>query len=183
MVQSSFLEADSDYLFTIQKLLTYPGRHLSKKRNLVKQLVDMHQVRAETMSSQHLADARLILDRWQEDHKEPSETDVGACQEAIQFFQKLELHGRMVYVDDKPAGFILGEWLTKECYGAHFCKGLREIKGLYQYLYQDLAHTVEGSCQWINIEQDLGLPAIRMAKRSYLPDALLRKWRMQLMIP
>lgn len=183
MVQSSFLEADSDYLFTVQKLLNYPGRHLSKKRNLVKQLREMHHVKAETLSSQHLTDARSILDQWQEDHKESNETDFGACQEAIQLFQKLELHGRIVYVDDKPAGFIIGEWLTKECYGAHFCKGLKEIKGLYQYLYQDLAQAVEGSCQWINLEQDLGLPEIRVAKHSYLPDTLLRKWRMQLIIP
>jgi uncharacterized protein len=178
--QASFKEEESDYLFSITKLAYFPGRHLSKKRNLVKQLLNTHQVKSENFSDQ-LDDAQGILEDWQKEHGENLlETDYQACKEAIHDFSKLHLHGRMVYVDLHSAGFTIGEWISDRCYVVHFSKAKRAIKGLYQYLYQDLAQSIEGTCLWINLEQDLGISALRDSKHSYLPDKLLRKWRVQL---
>lgn len=181
LVQASFKEEDSDYLFATSKLAHFPGRHLSKKRNLVKQLLNTHEVKGESLSKNQLKDAQQILEHWRQEHSETYlKTDYLACQEAIQNFENLHLHGRIIYVDQLPAGFTIGEWISKDCYVVHFSKGLRTIKGLYQYLYQELAQSIEGNCLWINLEQDLGLEDIRHAKHSYLPDQLLRKWRVKL---
>lgn len=181
ILQASFKEADSDYLFATFKLAHYPGRHLSKKRNLIKQFFNSYgKIRAENLTEQ-LEDTQQILENWQKEHSDSDqETDYTACQEAIQNLQALHLHGRIIYVDEQAAGFTIGEWISKDCYAIHFCKALKSIKGLYQYLYQDLARYVERTCSWINLEQDLGLPAIHDAKHSYLPDKLLHKWRVQL---
>jgi hypothetical protein len=183
ILQTSFNEADSDYLFTTSKLAHFPGRHLQKKRNLVNQLLDTYEIRAENLSDQ-LTKAQQILENWQQEHANALlETDYIACQEAIQNFHNLHLHGRIIYIDERPEGFIIGEKVSKDCYVAHFSKAKRSIKGLYQYLYQDLAQSIEGTCSWINIEQDLGISALRSAKHSYLPDQLLHKWRIQLSFP
>lgn len=176
----SFSEADSDYIFSINKLAHYPGRHLSKKRNLVKQLFNTHEVKTEDISEK-LDDANEILEQWRLEHNENfTQTDYASCLEALKLFIELHLHGRIIYVDQKPAGFIMGQWISTDCYTAHFSKATRTIKGIYQYLYQHLALSIEGSCSWINLEQDLGVPAIHDAKHSYLPDKLERKWRIQL---
>lgn len=175
---AEFKDADSDYLFATNKLLFLPGRHLGKKRNLIKHLQIQHQVLGENLVSQ-LEDAYKILENWQKEHSDsPVETDYKACLECIQNFHNLNLDGRIVYVDGSPAGFTIGERLTKDCYCVHFCKGLRSITGLYQFLYQDLAYSKREICFWINLEQDLGLPSIRESKQSYLPDKMLRKWRL-----
>jgi hypothetical protein len=180
LTQASFKEDDNDYLFATSKLAHFPGRHLSKKRNLVKQLLNTHEIKAENLSNQ-LDDAHQILENWQKEHiGDPVETDYKECREAIHLFHDLHLHGRIIYVDQQSAGFTIGEWVSKECYVVHFSKASRTIKGLYQYLYEDLAQSLEGRCSWINIEQDLGLPAIRDSKHSYLPDNLLHKWRVKL---
>jgi hypothetical protein len=182
-LQASFKKEDSDYLFATPKLAHFPGRHLSKKRNLVKQLLETHEIKAENFNNQ-LDDALKILESWQQAHADlPLETDYKACQEAIYHFQNLHLHGRIIYVDQLPAGFAIGEWISKDCYVVHFCKASRTIKGLYQYLYQDIAQSVEGTHPWINLEQDLGLTALRDSKKSYLPDQFLRKWRVLLNFP
>lgn len=181
LVQASFKEEDSDYLFKITKLADYPGRHLSKKRNLVKQFVENHQIRVTTLGVADLEDFQLVLEQWQNEQSLSSEeNDYGPCLEAIQYFQELGLEGRLVYVNDQPSGFVIGEWLTSQCYVVHFSKALHSIKGIYQYLYQDLAQTLQEKGEWINLEQDLGLSNIRQTKHSYLPDQLLRKWRVQL---
>lgn len=179
MIQIGFREADDDYIYRQTKLANYPGRHLDSKRNLVKQLTNQHQVNSIDFSDQKL-EAEEILAEWQsEQESDPNLTDYLPCKEAIHLFSHLNLHGRIVYVDQKPAAFALGEWRTKECYVVHFTKALRSIKGLYQYLYQDLAKSIEGRATWINLEQDLGIPSLRDSKHSYLPDQLLRKLRIK----
>jgi hypothetical protein len=180
LVQASFKEEDSDYLYTTTKLAHYPGRHLSSKRNLVKQLLTHHEVRSENVVQQ-LRDAQEILENWLAEHSEMNhQADYSSCLEALEHFDRLHLHGQIVYVNQKPAGFVIGEWLGKDDYAVHFSKASRSIKGLYQYLFQKLAQSLEGTYSWINLEQDLGIPSIRYSKLSYQPDLLVKKWRVQL---
>lgn len=179
-VQASFKEEESDYLYHTLKLATYFGRHLDGKRNQVKQLLDHHQVKIESFAHQ-VKEAQDILDIWQEEHKD-TQTDYSSCREAIQKFQLLHLHGFIVYVDEEPTGFIIGEWINQDCYTVHFSKALPSIKGIYQYLFQELAQSIKDVSSWMNLEQDLGIPALRYSKLSYHPDLLAKKWRVQMKI-
>jgi hypothetical protein len=47
-------------------------------------------------------------------------------------------------------------------------------------MYNNYAKTLQGSCSWINFEQDLGIQALRQAKESYVPDAMGHKYRVKL---
>jgi uncharacterized protein len=180
LLQMSFKEEDSDYLYKTQRLATYTGRHLDGKRNQVKQLLTHYEVKTEKISQQ-MDDLQQILDHWQTEHDEDfNETDYFSCQEAIHNFHRLHLDGQVTYVDQHPSGFTIGEWLSKDCYIVHFSKALHSIRGLYQYLIQHLAQSVEGSCSWMNLEQDLGIEALRYSKLSYHPELLIKKWRIQL---
>ncbi len=176
-----FCEADSDYLFSIDKLAYYPGRHLSKKRNLVKQLLQNYVVESEPLliSSRH--EALKILDLWQNHSlKRKENTDYFSSAQAIELFNALHLEGFIFNVNSEPGGLIIGEWLNSSCYVVHFAKALNEIHGLYPYMYQHLALSVGGKAKYINLEQDLGLLSIRQAKHSYQPDHLLQKYRINL---
>lgn len=179
LIQASFKEEDSDYLFTLLKLATYPGRHLDGKRNQVKQLLNHHEIRKEELS-QHTRDAQQILDQWQNEREDSTETDYFSCQEALQLLDRLHLHGFIVYANQQPAGFVIGEWSSNNYFTVHFSKAIRSIKGIYQYLFQELGESLEGTCSWINLEQDLGISAIRQSKLSYQPDILVKKWRVLL---
>lgn len=174
-----FKDEESDYLFQTSKLAAFPGRHLSNKRNLVKQLFQHHEIQSETLTDQ-FDDALTILEKWQQEEADSNDTDYTACKEALQLFHPLKLMGRLIYIDQLPAAFHIGEKIGNDCYAVHFTKASREVKGLYQFLYQDLAQFVEGNCSWINLEQDLGIPSLHQAKQSYLPDQMLHKWRIKL---
>jgi len=179
VVHSYYKEEDSDYIFAQKKIASYPGRHLDGKRNQVKQLLSQHEVMSEKFSHQ-IDDALYILDSWEKDNRERTQTDYSSCKEALLHFDSLNLKGCIVYVDKKPAGFILGEWSSKDYFSVHFSKGMRTIKGIYQYLFQEMAKSVEENCTWINLEQDLGIPSLRASKLSYHPDLIKHKWRVEL---
>lgn len=175
--QAILNDNDSDYLFSRHKLAYFPGRHLSKKRNLVKQLFATHTIRTENLTKALTKDALAVLETWHREHLiSSSKDDYEPCKEGLELLETLNLHGRIVYVDDRPAGFTLGERLSIDYFVVHFCKASPHIKGLYQYLYSDIATIQEESCGWMNLEQDLGLPLLKKAKHSYLPDQLLHKW-------
>lgn len=170
--------ADSDYLFHVTKLQTLAGRELSSRRNLLHQLERQHHLESKEISDQELRSVFDLLDKWQLQTGKPKEkTDYFSCREALEHRVQLELFGRIVYADDQAIGFTIGELLSPKTALLHFAKSLHDIKGATPFLYKDFALHLPKSIQWINLEQDLGIPALRQAKEAYDPDILLTKWK------
>lgn len=177
MIDSSFSESESDYLFALDKIRCY-DKKLKTKQNQVDQFLSSHTVQAYPLTAERVEDAQLVLSLWKKSN-EDIEADYGPCQEALHLLAALQLTGEIFYVDGKPAAFLIGEYLHSS-FVIHFTKALKSIKGLYQYVYEEFAQHIDETCPFINMEQDLGSPQIRQSKRSYHPDLMLHKWRIQL---
>lgn len=176
----TFLEADTDYVYTVEKLATFKGRKLSKKRNLLKQFLESYQPTTHKFTTDHIEDAIFVLDHWQNDVEVSKENnDYYPCLEALKIYDKLDLCGITYYVDQEPAGFILAEKLNDETLALHFAKGRKKFKGLYQYMYNTFARILSPRYKFLNFEQDLGQLALKIAKSSYIPDHLLKKYRIK----
>jgi len=171
---------DSDYIYTIETMASYPGRHLSKKRNLLKQFHQYHKFERFPISEKK-DEALRILDQWQsESMLEAASTDYESAKEAITLMGELGLDGFLYMIDGEAGGYVLGEGLTPDTYVLHFAKALSRYKGVYQFLYNDLANTLISKYSYINFEQDLGLQSLRQAKSSYKPDHMGMKYRVTL---
>lgn len=170
---------DSDYLYRAEKLKTLSGRALSSRRNLLHQFEAQHVVESKELTPDVVADAIKVLDEWQSHSGEPKEkTDYFSCMDALYNLEPLKLKGRIVYAEGLPVGFIIGEMLTPKTALFHLSKSLHSYKGVTPFLYQDFANRQQASVEWINLEQDLGIPALRQAKEAYEPDLLLPKFRL-----
>lgn len=170
--------ADTDYLFHISKLQTLAGRELSSRRNLLHQLERQFVINSQEITSNETHLALEILDKWQNQMRKPKEkTDYFSCKEALEHRERLELFGRIAYANGQPFGFTIGELLTPGTALLHFAKSLHEVKGATPFLYRDFALHLPQTVQWINLEQDLGIPSLRQAKEAYDPDILLTKWK------
>ncbi|MCK5738908.1 DUF2156 domain-containing protein [bacterium] len=176
-----FDDGDTDYVYTVEKMATFKGRKLSKKRNLLKQFNRLYAPTSFMIEESLKPDLLKILNAWQEELELPKEeTDYYPCVEAIEKKEYLGLCGIIYYVHDEPAGFILSEPLSPDTLALHFAKGLRQYKGLYQYMYNSFAKILSPKYAHLNFEQDLGLLALKAAKSSYIPDMLLKKYRVGL---
>lgn len=177
----SFSDGDMDYVFTSDKIATYKGKKLHNKRNLLQQFYTQYRHEALPLLPERRGDALKILDRWQEETGlAQSETDYQACVEALSLQNELLLCGGIYYADDEPVGFILGEGINSEMFALHFAKGLRSIKGVYQFMYNNCASVLHQHYTYVNFEQDLGKLPLRQAKSSYVPDMMIRKYRVRL---
>jgi len=176
----SFAEGDADYMYTVEKMSTLHGRHLHKKRNLLKQFLDRYKHEALPLTNDRLDQARSILDDWvATSGMKPEDTDFGPCREALDRYEELVLCGGIYYADDEPAGFVLGEELNEDTYVLHFAKARTKFKGVYQYLFNNFAKILPPKYKFLNLEQDLNKENLRIFKSSYVPDILLRKARVR----
>ena len=174
-------EGDADYVYTVEKMSTYKGRHLHKKRNLLKQFLEGYSHDARPLTSDRLDDARFILDDWlATSRSEQDETDYGPCREALDRYDELVLCGGIYYADNEPAGFVLGEELDQESFVLHFAKARTAYKGIYQFMFNNFAQVLPPRYRFLNLEQDLEKENLRVFKSSYVPDELLSKARVSL---
>lgn len=166
---------ETEYLCKKERIATYSGRHLQSQRNQVLWLVDEENVAITPFDAR----ARLIVDEWQAKcGKSKEDTDYFVCVEAIEKKELLKLEGFIVTVNDNPLGMILWEQISQQTIAIHFAKVSSQIKGLYPYMFQQVALRAPKSVQWINFEEDLNENSLRQAKRAYHPDRLLKKYHL-----
>lgn len=178
---ASSYEGDTDYVYTTEKLQTYAGRKLHKKRNLLKQFHQSYQSEIHPLTDDRMDDAHEVLTRWSQYTDTPlAQTDYSACKEALFLMRELELCGGIFYADGEPAALLMGEELREDTWVIHFAKADIKFKGVYQFLFNTVAQILPGRYMWVNFEQDLGSPTLRQAKSSYYPDMLLQKYRISL---
>lgn len=171
-------EDDSDYIYKVEKMATYSGRHLSKKRNLLKQFHAEHSYERLELVPEIRKQAQGILRTWQDEMPlGEDETDYKSAVEALEYMDELDLGGYLYIIDGAPGGYVLGEHITDDTYALHFAKALTRYKGVYQFMYNDLAKHLLGHATYMNFEQDLGLQSLRQAKASYKPDHMGMKYR------
>jgi len=177
----TFKEGDMDYMYTVEKMSTFKGRRLHKKRNLLKQFVTTYHHEAKPLTQDLAGDSLFILKEWQtETGLAEDQTDYVPCLEALHLYDTLVLCGGIYYAEGEPAGFIIGEELNEETFVLHFAKARKKFKGVYQYMFNSFSKILPQKYLYLNFEQDLDEETLRVAKSSYLPDMMLKKMRVAL---
>ncbi|MDR2370869.1 MAG: DUF2156 domain-containing protein [Treponema sp.] len=165
-----------DYLYLRDDLAELEGKKYHKKRNLVNAFNNAypnHGIRP--LRGDLIPDAFTVLEGWKRD--KGKDGDYAAAREALELYGILNLKGSVFYVDEKPAGWCLGESIAKgRSFAVHFEKALDEYKGIYQYMNQAFAASLPRFFTWINREQDLGDPGLRQAKETYRPCGYVKKY-------
>lgn len=168
-----------DYLYRREELAALRGRALQRKRNLVHAFEKMHSYEAFPFSSERLGDAIAVLEAWREGAKD--QADYAPAREALEHASEFGLHGRVYYVEGKPAGYTLGEEARAgSMFVVHYEKTVPGMKGLYQVINMDFARSLPATVTLINREQDLGDPGLRQAKLTYRPCDFVKKFRARL---
>jgi hypothetical protein len=164
-----------DYLYLRTDLAELSGKKFHKKRNLVNAFLNAYVPESRPMTQENVAHAVQVLDIWREEKGEIG--DYVAAKEALDLFAQLGLQGKVYYINGRPVGWCLGESLAKgTMFGIHFEKGIEEYKGIYQYINQNFAASLDEQFTHINREQDLGEEGMRQAKMTYRPVGFVQKY-------
>jgi hypothetical protein len=165
-----------DYLYLRTDLAELSGKTYHKKRNLVNTFINSYDYEQKPLRKENVADALAVLDSWRQ--TKGYDGDYAASREALELFDVLGMRGCVYYVGGAPAGWCLGEPLSKaRMFAVHFEKGIEDYKGIYQFINQAFAQALPSYFKHINREQDLGDEGLRQAKMTYRPCSFVNKYR------
>ena len=102
-----------------------------------------------------------------------------ALQRAFSHMDQLELEGVCLMEDGKVLAMAMGSFLSENIFDIHFEKALEDVDGAYPAINQGFAahlHSKYPQLQYLNREDDMGIPGLRKAKLSYYPDHLVVKF-------
>ena len=171
---------NSDYVYKVADLAGLNGRKYAKKRSHIKQSLKNHDCVFEMITTQNIDECRELLGRWCDDRQ--CDLDPGLCGESkaisttLDLFDEFGLLGGVIRVDGRIQAFSIGERLNGSTAVWHFEKAIPEISGLSQLINQWFAKKCLQDFEFVNREQDLGIPGLRQSKESYYPDHLVDKF-------
>lgn len=172
-----------DYLYEAQQLATLSGKKMSKKRNHVHQFIreypDWH---AEYLDSSNADKALEFMDIFD------LEGDTGALAQAERELSREMLTrikegddvlcGMILYAGEKVCAYTIGD-IKGDTLFVHIEKATRNVAGSYEMInYVFAKHMTERNpeIKYINREDDAGDIGLRMAKESYHPLEVLKKY-------
>ena len=180
-VTYTYDDGESDYIHATKKMGSYSGKKMHKKRNLLNQFLNLYDNEVHQLVGKKFDDAYRILEQWNvETNLAIDDSDFFPCKEALDHYEALHICGGIYYAEGEPAGFIIGEEINDKTFAIHFAKATRKFKGIYQFMFNNLANILPEKYEYLNFEQDLGKESLRQAKSTYRPDKMIKKYRVSL---
>ena len=94
----------------------------------------------------------------------------------LEHFDTLRLSGIVLRIDGAVEGFSYGTKLSDRVYDALVEKGNRAIPHIARVLRQESTRQCAMECEYVNMEEDVGVPGLRALKEAYHPEFILRKF-------
>ena len=176
----------ADYLHLSANLVELSGEKLRKKRNLVSQFRRNHpdaQLCPLEPGCFHgcMGLARQTLDdanpELQDEFQAISRAMETPAQDArTTVFERLGLEGLALQLHGELIAFSVFSPNADGACTVHYEKSDHRYKGAAQLINLATAKSALGRFDYINREQDLGIPGLRQAKLSYDPDLILQNF-------
>lgn len=168
-----------DYVYLLTDLKELKGQKYMTKRNFVRRF-EKNVPEVMILDKRWVSQCLQLQEEWCnmrncEDDPYLKGDDL-AVKEALTHFDALGLFGIVVVVAGKVEAFAIGEALNDDTFVEHFEKANIKLPGIYQYVLYQFVKKIPHTFTFINREQDLGIPGLRKAKKSYHPIRMIEKY-------
>ncbi len=173
---------NADYVYSAESLIALSGKKLHAKRNHINKFCAEYGDSFEyvPVTKDMREECLAVYDEWilGKDPTEPGALgERCAIERAISAMDVLGIKGGGIRIGGKLAAFTLGEAIDDEIAVIHIEKADSTVPGLYTMINRQFAEREFSHMQYINREEDMGIPGLRKAKLSYYPAFLIEKYR------
>ncbi len=175
---------DMDYVYDAQVFKTFKGRKLAAKRNHVNKFKSLYRYHYEVLTPDLFEDCLRLERQWCADQHDDTgllEAEECAIRNFFDHYQDLDLVGGALYVEDTLAAFTFGSPINNNTFDIHIEKADVRFEGVFPMMSQLFAQHLPTQYQYVNREEDLGLPGLRQSKLSYHPLRLEPKFSARLL--
>lgn len=170
--------ANFDYIYSYDDLLHLPGDHFQAKRNFIHQFEQKYIFQYKEITSSLIPMVVEAEVAWLNEHSNPT---IGMRWEhegilrALHDFAALQVYGGALIVENKVVAYSIAEYLSEEMLVIHIEKALKDFKGAYAMINQQMLMHLK-PVSFVNREEDLGLDNLTKVKQSYHPIRLAKKF-------
>lgn len=172
-----------DYLYDAAPLSTVAGKKMSKKRNHVHQFEkNVEEWHTEPMTTENAQLAYNFMDIFD---LEGDSSEMAAAERELSRKMILEIkngdhymEGMLLFADGKVCAYTIGD-VKGDTLFVHIEKATRGVNSSYEMINYQFAKAMcekYPEIQYINREDDAGDIGLRMAKESYHPREILKKY-------
>ena len=173
-----------DYVYAIDDLAQLKGKRYQSKRNFANRFeANYPDCQLLPLEESTMPMAQTMLETWfaQRAEMDPLadfRLEQIALDRAFSKFSQLGLEGLVLVAEGKCVAMTMGSLLSQDTFDIHFEKALEGYDGAYAYINRSFARYLQEKypfLQFLNREDDLGIPGLRKAKLSYHPHHLVEK--------
>ena len=173
-----------DYVYAIDDLAELKGKKYQKKRNHVNRFRTEHpDYRVQPLCDELLEGVKALVDGWYESRLAQDPTadflmERRALEKALRDYEKLGLETLVLLDGGQVLAVTMGSFLAENTLDVHFEKAREDVDGAYAAINCEFARYLREKypqLQFLNREEDMGIPGLRKAKESYLPHHLTEK--------
>lgn len=173
-VRSSF-----DYVYECEKLRSFAGKKLQKKRNHLNAFMKEYEGRFcyERIDHGNIAECLRFLDSWKTaDQSGFLNFERDGIRRVFRYWDRLGCRGGLIRIDGEVKAFAIGSVLNSEMCQMNVEKADESIRGLYQVICKEFLSHEFLDFKYVNREDDLGLESLRKAKLAYHPAFMVEKY-------
>lgn len=176
----------SDYLYDINVLSTFSGKHMMKKRNHVNRFIaDNPHWEFEPLAAEIMPETLLFFEGAREGEKTDAQSmqlslyEHDECRRVLENLSSYPFEGAVLRAESgEIAAMSVGEVIGDTLY-VHIEKINHEIQGAGAAICKLFAAYMRDrypAVRYVNREEDCGDPGLRDAKLAYHPAAILEKY-------
>ena len=169
-----------DYIYNSEDLINLSGRKYHSKRNHISNFENDYNWTYEDINKENICDCFAMNVLWENENRlknpEGIDNELVAVKRAFSNYFELGFKGGMIKADGKVVSYTLGEQLNNNTFCLHIEKAFSDMNGGYAMINREFAkHNLSGY-EYVNREEDMGVPGLRKSKLSYHPAILLEKY-------
>lgn len=170
----------SEYIYNSEDLINLTGKKYHSKRNHINTFNRKYKYEFRSYEKADYDEVIDLLHRWSQDKDENPSIEINMVKYFLKYMDELEIFADVIVIDNKIIGTAIGE-------------SSNPVMGIV--MYEKCDYNYDGSCaainqmfsekhfsniQYINRQEDIGIPGLRKAKLSYKPERLVHRYSIKL---
>ena len=168
-------EKESDeYICRMADYIGLSGGTYLGVRHKINRILREHELETRLLTPETMADAGTVVSEWEKlshhvgDHKLE---EGGVSRKALSEADRLGLEGVVVYLEGEPMAVFAGFPINEDTIDALIGKCRHDApRGFIYYAVREFFQSVRNSYTFCNLEEDLGIPGIRLIKEAMRPE-------------
>ncbi len=172
-----------DYVYEAEKLRTYSGKKLQKRRNHINAFMKEYEGRFtyEEIDGANLEEVKTFLTHWKENENQDEyfKFEKQGAMDILACYGLLPWQGGVIRIDKKICAFVIGSMTSERMVQINIEKADDSYRGLYQVVEKEFLNRHFLGATLVNREDDMGNEFLRAAKMALAPIYFIEKYRLR----